>query len=281
MKNRTLSALTAILLSLCFCFHALGGEKNIAWDKLYGLGPVEYEQVDIDKPEGGKQAYHIFVRLPEDLDKTGKTEYPTIYLLDAGTNFPLFSSYYKYLRFMEDVPSMIIVGISYGTQDWRKGNARSVDFTAPSTEKEFWGGATTFERFIADNLMPKLQKQYLIDKRKQILFGQSLGGQFGLYTSMYGDAPFYAVIATNPALHRNLDYFKRPLNERKDRPKTFIVSAENDAEMFRKPALAWQKHWDKKSPEWQRTFVDLAGHNHLSANPEAFRNGLKWIFSPQ
>jgi predicted alpha/beta superfamily hydrolase len=124
-----------------------------------------------------------------------------------------------------------------------------------------------------------MQKSYPVDSKKQILFGQSLGGQFGLYTSMYGTAPFYAVIATNPALHRNLDYFKRPLVSRKDRPKTYIVSAQNDAETYRKPALQWQAHWAEKSPEWKRVFIDLPEHNHLSANPAAFRGGLKWLFA--
>jgi predicted alpha/beta superfamily hydrolase len=260
---------------------AMAKDKNVPWDKLYGLGPVEYIHMQTQKNGDENQSYHIFVRLPEDLDPSGNTKYPTLYLLDGGTNFPLFASYYKYLRFMQDVPSMIIVGISYGTQDWRKGNARSVDFTAPSKEKELWGGAQKFEQYIAEDLMPMLQKSYPVDSSKQVLFGQSLGGQFGLYTSMYGKAPFYAVIATNPALHRNLEYFKRPLPPRKDRPKTYIISAQNDAEIFREPALQWQQHWQNKSLDWQRVFINLPSHNHLSANPEAFRNGLKWVFANQ
>ena len=279
MTYQQLIKVVTLFCAFAFTADAIATSSKIPWDKLYGLGKVEYLQLDVTHTEDNKQAYHIFVRLPEDLDVTGKTRYATLYLLDGGTNFPLFASYYKYLRFMQDVPSMIIVGISYGTQDWKKGNARSVDFTAPSDEKPFWGGAKEFERFIADTLMPTLQKNYPVDKDKQVLFGQSLGGQFGLYTSMYGRAPFYAVIATNPALHRNLEYFKQPLKARSDRPKTFIVSAEFDAEIFREPALKWQSHWADKSLDWQRVFVDMPGHNHLSANPEAFRDGLKWVFA--
>lgn len=262
------------------CSEAIASNsKQVDWQKLHGLGNVEYIQMQTQKEGGNQQSYHIFIRLPEDLDPIGKTTYPTLYLLDGGTNFPLFSSYYKYLRFMQDVPPMIIVGISYGTQDRRQGNARRVDYTAPSKEKEFWGGAQKFESYVTNELMPLMQKSYPVDSQKQILFGQSLGGQFGLYTSMYGNAPFYAVIATNPALHRNLDYFKRPLALRKDRPKTYIVSAQNDVETFRRPALKWQEHWTGKSLDWERVFIDLPGHNHLSANPEAFRNGLKWVFA--
>lgn len=279
MKFPNFIKVIGIFSGLLFCSAAVADEQKVAWDKLFGLRNVEYMQMDTVKPDGNKQAYHIFVRLPNDADRTGKTQYPTLYMLDGGANFPLFASYYHYLRFMEDVPPMILVGISYGTQDWRKGNARSADYTAPSTENAHWGGAPRFEKFIVEKLMPKLQKSYPVDSKKQILFGQSIGGQFGLYTSMYGNAPFYAVIATNPALHRNLDFFKRPLVKRTDRPKTYIISAEFDAERFRGPALEWQKHWEGKSTEWNRVFIDLPGHNHLSANPDAFRNGLKWLFA--
>jgi predicted alpha/beta superfamily hydrolase len=279
MRFINLSRYIGVFCCTFLCFEAVANSESIAWEKLHGLGDVEYVHMQTQKDDGKKQSYHIFIRLPDDLDTTGKTKYPTLYLLDGGTNFPLLSSYYQYLRFMQDVPAMIIVGISYGTEDWEKGNARSVDYTAPSKEREFWGGAQKFEHYIANELMPMMQKFYPVDNKRQILFGQSLGGQFGLYTSMYGSAPFYAVIATNPALHRNLDYFKRPLTSRKDRPKTYIVSAQHDEERFRKPALLWQEHWSGKSPDWHRVFIDLPGHNHLSANPAAFRNGLKWVFT--
>lgn len=278
MRLANLRKCIGVLCCALLCSGVMAKEHAVAWEKLYGLGNVEYVPMQTQKEDGKEQSYHIFVRLPQDMDTSGKTKYPTLYLLDGGANFPLFSSYYHYLYFMEDVPAMIIVGISYGSQDWRKGNARSTDYTAPSKEKEFWGGAKKFEDYIVNELMPKVQAAYPIDVDKQILFGQSLGGQFGLYSSMYGKAPFYAVIATNPALHRNLDFFKRPLRARNDRPKTYIISAQNDAERFRKPALAWQAHWAGKSSDWNRVFVDLPGHNHLSANPAAFRNGLKWVF---
>jgi len=95
---------------------------------------------------------------------------------------------------------------------------------------------------------------------------------------MYSDAPFYAVIASNPAFHRNLDYFKRPLSRPVDRPKAYIISAKFDDECFRTPAQKWQKHWSDKASDWERAFQILPSHNRLSANPEAFRRGLKWVF---
>ncbi|MGS2719174.1 alpha/beta hydrolase [Paraglaciecola aestuariivivens] len=256
---------------------AAAKEPAVAWDKLYGLGQVEYFTLSKTKADDTKQLYHMFVRVPVQHANSPKS-YPTLYLLDGGTNFPLFSAYYQYLAFAQDVPEMIIVGISYGSQVVSHGNNRSTDFTAPSELKPSWGGAKAFDEFFTDQIMPAVQSRYAVDQSKQVLFGQSLGGQFALYTSMYGSAPFYAVIASNPAIHRNLDFFKQPLAPRTQRPLAYISSAEFDAPIFRQPTLDWQSYWQDKAPEWPRQFVHLAKHNHLSANPEVFRDGLIWVF---
>jgi predicted alpha/beta superfamily hydrolase len=259
-------------------------DKSILVDysKLQGLGTVEYLLLTEEKSSNEIQNYHIFVRLPDGYSKDSSITYPTVYLLDGGTNFPMMAAYYRYLRFTEELPDLIIVGISYGTDDWKEGNARSFDYTAPADQAEHWGGASQFDQFIARKLMPTIQSKYKVDGEQQILFGQSLGGQFALYTSMYGVTPFYAVIASNPAFHRNLAFFKQTLKPSKKRPMAFVSLAELDDERFRIPAKDWQTFWRKKNPpDWQLQFLELQGHNHLSANPEVFRQGLKWVLSTQ
>jgi hypothetical protein len=274
--------LLLFVLLTCPAIAFAAGEQinhgDVAWDKLQGLGEVEYFQLENIKPGKSAYPYHIFVRLPDEYKQAEREYYPTLYLLDGGTNFPMFAAYYTLLRLMQDVPPMIIVGISYATDDWRKGNDRSHDFTVASSEREHWGGAQVFEQFLSDKLMLSMRQRYRIDTKKQILFGQSLGGQFALYTSMYGKAPFYAVIASNPALHRNLDYFRQAVNKREQRPKIYVSTAEFDDPRYREPLLDWIKHWQEQKVEWEHNFVNLQGHNHLSASPQALRNGLMWVF---
>jgi predicted alpha/beta superfamily hydrolase len=274
------------LLCILFCFavnacaQSSGGKSSLVdYSKLQGLGTVNYLLLTEEKSSNEIQNYHIFVRLPDGYSKDSATTYPTVYLLDGGTNFPMMAAYYQYLRLMEDLPEMIIVGISYGTDDWKKGNARSFDYTAPAEQAGHWGGASKFDQFLAKKLMPAIQRKYKVDVKRQILFGQSLGGQFALYNSMYGEAPFYAVIASNPAFHRNLEFFKQPLRPSEKRPMAFVSLAEFDDERFRIPAKEWQTFWKKEKPsDFKLQFLELQGHNHLSANPEVFRQGLKWIF---
>lgn len=273
-----LSVLVTFIFSHLFVFQ-LFAKEPVAWDKLHGLGEVEYFKMENKKQDGIVQPLYIYVRLPEGYDASAKVEYPTLYILDGGANFPLFASYYTHLKLMQDIPDMILIGISYGSSSHEQGNTRGHDFTAPSAERDHYGGAKAFEKFLTEKLMPLVQKNYAIDKKKQILFGQSLGGQFALYSAMYGDAPFYAVLASNPAFHRNLEFFERPLRRRQARPKAFIISAEFDADRFRIPSRKWQKHWSDKAPDWKREYFILPQHNHLSSTPETFRRGLKWAFS--
>jgi predicted alpha/beta superfamily hydrolase len=275
---KTLVLLFFVSLS-AFSVEKSNTKNPVQWDKLHGLGTVEYFQLANNKTGKSAYPYHIFVRLPDEYDTQKSQSFPVLYLLDGGTNFPLFAANYTQLRFMDDIPPMIIVGISYGAQDWRQGNDRSHDFTVPSTEREHWGGAQVFETFLSDTVLPAMQRKYKVDKEKQILFGQSLGGQFALFTSMYGQAPFYAVIASNPALHRNLGYFKQPMKARKARPKIFVSLAEFDDPTYKKPAIAWLEHWQQSRAEWDYQIDYLKGHNHLSATPDALRNGLMWVFS--
>lgn len=270
-----------ILLSvflLSFVSTSLRAEP-VNWQALQSLGNTEYLHVVRQKESGSSQSYHVFVRLPATYKDADKQQYPTLYLLDGGINFPLFSAYYHSLRFTDELPEMIIVGISYGSDDFKQGNARSHDFTAPSKERDFWGGAASFETFLRDKLLPQLSKSYPINTEQQILFGQSLGGQFALYTSMYGDSPFAAVIASNPALHRNLEYFTQPVVDKTEFPLTYIISAEFDSPRFKAPFQQWQKHWHNQVPKWSREIQPLADHGHLSATPEALRKGLKWILA--
>ncbi len=263
---------------MTFLVFANAKPNSVPWSKLHGLGHVEYFSLNNPAKTKNDLPYHIFVRLPDEYTDKDRS-FPILYLLDGGISFPLFAASYPQLRWMEDIPPMIVVGISYGTHDWRQGNDRSHDFTVPSKEREHWGGAPLFEQFFMQQLMPHLAKRYRIQADKQVLFGQSLGGQFGLYTSMYGKAPFFAVIASNPALHRNLNYFKQPLKTRRNRPLVYISLAEFDSEQYKVPALDWVNYWKQNKTDWNYRVAPLSGHNHLSATHDAIRNGLMWIFN--
>lgn len=225
------------------------------------------------------RSFNILVRLPIGYE-TVKSPLPTLYLLDGGHTFPMLSAYYQYLAFGEEVPEMIIVGISYGADAFEDGNFRGSDFTAKAESRAHYGGAPMFQSFLKDELLPHIEEKYRSDSDKRMIFGQSLGGQFVLYTAQTQPSLFWGHIASNPALHRNLDFFLQSLSPvDKTNSLLFVSSATNDEQQFRVPAIKWMKHWQLASDKpWQLKTVDLSGHGHFSAAPAAFRQGVNWFF---
>lgn len=247
---------------------------------MQGLGDTHYQRVD---SETLGRHFHIFVMLPDGYDQTPGETYPTIYVLDGGALFPLLVAYYRYLNFGEEIPDAIIVGISYGSATFEGGNYRSTDYTAGSSERDYWGGADKFQRFLSDELFPFIETNYRSRTDRRVIFGQSIGGQFVLYTALTKPDLFWGHIASNPALHRNLPFFLRRYGQAEkagERPRLFVGSGSEDDPRFRTPTLEWIEYWSTNGDNpWQLKTMDLEGHTHMSAPPASFRQGMRWLFS--
>jgi predicted alpha/beta superfamily hydrolase len=247
---------------------------------MQGLGDSHYRRID---SETLGRPYHIYVMLPDGYEQSPREDYPTIYLLDGGALFPLLAAYYRYLNFGEEIPDAIIVGISYGSDSYEEGNYRATDYTATSSERDYWGGADKFQRFLSDELLPFIEKSYRSRADRRVIFGQSIGGQFVLYTALTKPDLFWGHVASNPALHRNLPFFLRyhgKVEIAGEQSRLFVGSGSRDDPRFRVPTLEWIEHWsDNGDGPWQLKTMNLEGHTHMSAPPATFRQGMTWLFS--
>lgn len=253
-----------------------GGAADLA--HLEGLGDTRYHRLE---SKAAEHTYHVYVRLPESYAADDERLYPTVYLLDGGTTFPMLAGYYRHLSLGGEIPDLILVGVSYGTADWEKGNNRGHDYTAPSKERDYWGGAADFQKMLQTELLPLIESGYRSDPAHRVIFGQSLGGQFVLFTALKKPGLFWGHIASNPALHRNLEFFlKGPSQPPGDGDSNLFVSSGSDDDLrFRRPAVEWMDHWTGREPRpWNLEVVTLEGHSHFSPAPEAFRRGLLWLF---
>lgn len=268
-----LTSLAVLLLS-----HAATDGTPVGVDGLQGLGDTRHHIVTSVAAE---HDYHVFVGLPRSYNESADRTYPTLYILDGGALFPLLKGYYRFLRMAEESPEMILVAISYGTPDWRTGNNRGHDYTAPSDEREHWGGAADFQRFLGEELIPYVETRYRSSSVRRMIFGRSLGGQFVLFTAQTQPELFWGHIASNPALHRNLELFlaMQPEDASSRSSHLYVSSASNDDPVFRGPALEWADHWTRKAGKpWRLHFETLEGHNHFSTPAEAFRRAILWLF---
>jgi predicted alpha/beta superfamily hydrolase len=245
------------------------------FDHIQTLRNVEHHTVHSDVVD---RDYYVSVRLPNDYDEN-EASYPTIYVLDGGALFPLFAGYLNYLNFAEEVPPIILVGISYGADNFADGNFRGTDYTAPSPEREHYGGAANFLTFLKEDVLPLIEKNYRSDSDRRVVFGHSLGGQFVLFAAQTDPGAFWGYVASNPALHRNLDFFLTTTPTQPSKSKLFVASAEFDDARFREPAVAWMQHWNQQEElPWSLKTMDLDDHVHMSSPPDAFRQGMRWLF---
>jgi len=247
--------------------------------KLHGLSDLRFHQMESDVE--GDPPYYIYVRLPEEMTEDDQQRYPVVYLLDGGVSFAALAGYYRYLRMGQELPPMIIVGISYGTDDWQQGNRRSHDYTMPSTEREHYGGAAAFDEWLGKRLIPLIEQNYPANPERRIIFGQSMGGQFVIHEAMFRPGRFWGHIASNAALHRNLDSFLSSPEEIPVKlPKLFVIGGSDDEPRFAVPRSEWIKHWLAQDVRpFELKLATLPGDGHFSALPGAFRQGLRWLFA--
>jgi len=243
-------------------------------ERLFGLGP-SIDTFTLTSETLGRDL-HVYVRLPRAYDETD-CDWPVVYLLDGGILFPMLAPYQLMLDIDELAPQVTMVGISYGGLGFANGNLRSTDYTAPAPEPDYWGGADAYQEFLADELIAKINADYRVDHGRSLLLGQSLGGQFTLYTALTRPSLFSRYLSINPALHRNVDFFVELEPAAGEAPPILLTRSSEEA-----PALAGPlDKWLLDRPQAQRDALSLdvqvlEGEHHASSAPAAYRAAMRW-----
>lgn len=246
-------------------------------DRLFGLGRPDTFTLASETLE---RDFHIYVRLPQGYQDSEES-WPVIYLLDGGILFPMLVPYHFMLTIDDVAPEAVIVGISYGGLGYSNGNMRSTDYTVAADEVDHYGGAPAFQSFLAAELLPLVDGRYRTDPERRVIVGQSLGGQFVLYSALTKPSLFWGHISINPALHRNLAFFRDyPSRPEAEVTRLFVGAGTLDDQRFRQPALEWIEEWTGREEKNQLDLevASLAGEHHASAAPAAYKAGLRWLF---
>lgn len=160
--------------------------------------------------------YSISVALPYHYADSAKT-YPVLYVLDANGQFGTVVERARLLRFSQQIPQLVIVGIGYpyGGRQLDAEPHRIIDFF-PVLEHRWieevfsgWpeplpdydeGGAPEFLRFITEELAPSIDAQYSVHSNDRAIYGHSGGGWFSLYALLEGQGAFQRAIVGSPSL---------------------------------------------------------------------------------
>ena len=240
-----------------------------------------------------QDTFKLFKAIPIGYSNDSTRKYPLIIILDANAFFESTVSELRFNSFIGLIPKSIVVGVGYKdfpTMD----SLRSRDYTFPTAIPEYEmalsGGADKYKRFIDQELIPKLTKEYKIDIDRSVICGHSLGGYFALYYGLKSieENSFMIknIVSASPSLHYNHRYLfemgenlSKPTN---DVPLNFYISmgSEDMADEESKGILdSFEKQISGRQYKGLKIKkAEYTNFGHIDAAVPGFIKGLTYIF---
>jgi uncharacterized protein len=224
---------------------------------------------------------HVYVRLPADYEAQPDRRYPVVYLLDGDSLFPLLAAGHLFLTIDDRLPEAIIVGIAYGGFD-PDVNRRSLDFTPPGDGvAPSAAGAPAFLDVLEHELLPLVERGYRADPGRRILFGQSRGGSFVLYSAFARPDLFWGRIASNAAFQPGNERLVGPAPRATRRDLRLVVtSGSRDRPDLRAAFLAWERSWaGRRDAPWRLRTITIEDGTHAADALRAYRAAMGWLLA--
>jgi len=225
------------------------------------------------------RAFDIYIRFPDGYDPATARLYPTVYLTDGDSLFPILAANHLFLTYDDGLPEAIVVGVAYGGFD-PSVNRRNIDFQTPgegvAAEQ---AGAAAFQRFLKTELIPEIERRTRSDPDRRILFGQSRGGAFVLWSAVTDPDLFWGRIASNPSITPGIESLLEPAGPSVRRDLTLVVtSGTRDRPDLQSEAALWLSAWEAR-PErpWRLHGVRIEEGTHAANAPDAWRRGLHLV----
>lgn len=275
-----------LLLAITFLCVAM----NVHANPLSPFGYPPFKTVAIHADSNNKD-YELYIQLPKSYLET-KTNYPLIIVNDTSWGFPITNGAMA-LMGGNVVREAIVVGVSYSKGDDRT-ISRTRDYTPTyspdeanghsSAARKVSGHAKEYTAFLADQVIPLLQKNYRVDANNKIFVGHSFGGLLGTYILVNRPEIFNHYIIGSPSLwYDNKVIFKMEETYAKThkslKTNAMIYVDANDDSLNNKKmaddALAFEKQLLSRNYEGFRLHVEVMyGENHHSVFPGLLSKGL-------
>ncbi len=233
------------------------------------------------------QQYEIYISLPFNYYKTNKS-YPVVYLADGDMLQGIASETSRMMCFDNRIPEAIIVGIGYGGtfEDWY--NKRIKDLT-PTDDPDATlfpggGGCENFYRFIMDELIPYVDKEFRVAGSDRTFVGYSLGGLFGawmLFNKPHGTFNRYMLIS--PSLWWDnqlaLKWEEAYAATNNTLPVTLFMSLSSSE--WGTPETLNKTLNTRNYQGLLYTYEEIQGENHYSTFPAGFAKGISFLFKKE
>lgn len=242
--------------------------------------------------------YQIYVARPTDYESSSTT-YPVLYFLDAWAQFGILKQSYWLLRFYDEVPPLLLVGIAFegDAQDLLYYRARDYTPTIVPPDKlsplaarltPISGGASNFLQFLETELFPMIEGEYRADTSDRAIFGVSHGGLFATYVLFHRPDLFQRYLLGSPSLwwdneviFKQEEHYAQTHRSLHARVFLTIGSEEGDREPFRIKSR-WEKLRDRinsrKYEGLELTSMIFEGETHMGAIPATHSRALRVLY---
>lgn len=237
--------------------------------------------------------YLIYIALPRGYESS-PAHYPTLYFLDAWSQFGLLVQTYWVLRCSYLIPPLVLVGIAYegDVADYNRYRSRdylprpvSPDRANPTATGS--RGAPEFVQCFRDEFIPLVEAEYRVDPSDRTLVGDSFGGLFGAYALFNAPDLFNRYLLVSPTtwwdgwtIMKDEEHYAASND---DLPARVFLSVGSDEGAGL--TESWERLRDalvgRKYPGLQLTAVKFEGESHMSVIPAAYSRGLRVLFGSQ
>jgi hypothetical protein len=163
-----------------------------------------------------EDSFQIRVQLPLQYFERPDEKFTTVVLLDGNFFYPMLSPVLHQYEVTGLLKPVILVSIGYDSFS-AMDSLRVRDYlfpeALPSDELVSIGGGQRFFRFIEEELLPKIDKEYRTKEFSRCLLGHSFGGYFVLYSLLHqleeSKNTFTTFIAASPTLWYNEFYLNK------------------------------------------------------------------------
>ena len=219
----------------------------------------------------------LYIHLPRGYEDT-RLNYPVLYLLYADLyNYYLdAASIIEKLGTTGEIPPLIIVGVA-NTNRYRDLLPQRIEGRPDS------GGSDTFLRFIEEELIPYVDKNYRT-KNFRILAGPQAAAVFSLYALITKPALFNAFLSENPFMNPDNAAFLFPKAESFFKKATslknffYIKCEKNERPRDLEYAENFGKLLEDNAPDGFRFKLEIGEPSGYFITPLPFRDGLRMLF---
>lgn len=235
----------------------------------FSFAQVTYKEISSARLSSERK---LKIKLPKDYDSKAEEKYPVIIVFDGDYLFEPVAGQVDFQTYFDNMPSSIVVGIMQGEE--RFYDSYYDPLTGLPTES-----GLRFHDFVADELLPYLDKEYNTSKFR-VAVGHDIMGNFINSYLFKEDLDFNAYVCISPDFVGSLrNFVSKRLELFKDDIFYYLATSEKDIPEIREKIMATNTLINEvENQNLTYYFDDFESETHYSLVTGAISRSFDKIF---